>query len=142
VDGPDPDCNDGVECTVDDCIEASDSCSHTADNHLCDDDDECTVDLCAGTGCVYISLCGACCLDDDTCTDDVRRLACTDFGGTFHGQGTACEGDLNGNGLDDLCEPDIPDEIPTMSTWGLAVVALVLLIGGRVLFGRRRHVSA
>ena len=34
------------------------------------------------------------------------------------------------------------DEIPTVSTWGLIVMALLLLIGGKVYFSRRRATQA
>lgn len=141
VDGPDPDCDDGISCTVDECVEASDSCTHMADNHLCDHGDECTVDICTDFGCYYVDRCGACCLEDDTCTDDVGRIACENARGVFHGLGTSCAGDNDGDGRDDACAGPV-DEIPTVSEWGLAVVALLLLIGGKIYFGRRQRAYA
>jgi hypothetical protein len=42
VDGPDPDCNDGVECTVDECDDVNDSCTNAPDDALCDDGLYCT----------------------------------------------------------------------------------------------------
>ncbi len=47
---------------------------------------------------------GACCLDDGTCVD-VTAAECGDLNGTYLGDGTACEGDINPqNGIDDACE--------------------------------------
>jgi hypothetical protein len=43
-------------------------------------------------------------------------------------KGEACE--------DIICDPDFRP-IPTVSEWGLVVLALMLLIGGKVYFGRR-----
>ena len=43
---------------------------------------------------------------------------------------------------DDVFAPGCRDAIPTVSTWGLVVLALVLLTGGKVYFGRRRRVTA
>ena len=36
-DGADPNCNDGVGCTIDGCVEATDTCSHIADDGSCAD---------------------------------------------------------------------------------------------------------
>jgi hypothetical protein len=39
-------CDDGISCTVDACVEASDSCIYTPDDTRCDDGAGCTVDTC------------------------------------------------------------------------------------------------
>jgi hypothetical protein len=45
----------------------------------------------------------ACCLPDGSCTF-VDRICCDDLGGTSLGAGTICEGDANGDGVDDACD--------------------------------------
>ena len=54
VGGPVPDCDDGVECTVDMCDEVTGECAHVADDGLCDDELYCNgVEVCDPTsGCV------------------------------------------------------------------------------------------
>jgi len=63
---------------------------------------------------------GACCLPNGTCASGQTRIACTMAGGQYMGDGSACAGDGNQNGVDDLCEntPDLkwfqpPDLSPT-----------------------------
>jgi len=46
-----------------------------------------------------------CCLPDGTCLD-THPLCCDDLGGT-RGYAGACQGDLNGNGVDDACEAPV-----------------------------------
>jgi hypothetical protein len=47
-------CEDGIDCTLDQCDEITNSCTHEPRNSLCSDDEFCTgVELCiSGTGCV------------------------------------------------------------------------------------------
>jgi hypothetical protein len=47
-------CDDGIDCTLDNCDEISDSCTHQPRNSVCSDDQFCTgVEICiAQTGCV------------------------------------------------------------------------------------------
>src|SRR6185295_11926402 len=44
-------CDDGVACTVDSCVEATDSCAFAPNNLACDDGNVCTDDVCTATGC-------------------------------------------------------------------------------------------
>jgi hypothetical protein len=44
--GPLPDCSDGVNCTLDTCVEETDSCDHEVDDSACDDSNPCTTDTC------------------------------------------------------------------------------------------------
>ncbi len=69
------DCDDGVSCTVDSCIEASQTCEHAATDSLCDDTLWCngvetcdpTLDCQAGTA--------VDCSDGNGCTDDLCNEA-------------------------------------------------------------------
>ena len=47
----------------------------------------------------------ACCLFDGSCVD-VSVTDCQAIGGISQGPGSACEGDANGNNIDDACEDD------------------------------------
>ena len=102
------------------------------------DGDPCTGDHCDGNGqCVFDRyVCGACCLPDGSCQDDMTTSQCAVVpgGGSFRGAGSVCLGDADGNGIDDLCER----LIPTVSEWGLLILALLLLTLGKVCFGRRQ----
>lgn len=69
--GTPPNCNDGVSCTIDRCIEANDSCDHWDNDDFCDDDKFCNgVETCdplldcqAGTP--------PSCDDSIACTEDI-----------------------------------------------------------------------
>jgi len=75
--GPEKDCSDSVECTVDVCDVSDGSCGSTPDDSLCDDENECTVDSCdAETGCsndpfADWTLCQGSPEDIDACFDGV-----------------------------------------------------------------------
>jgi len=64
------DCDDGVNCTVDDCDEAMQKCVHTPDHHICDDRLFCNgLESCdANTGCVTGAM--VTCRDSVGCTVD------------------------------------------------------------------------
>ncbi len=51
----------------------------------------------------------ACCLAEGAC-QDLPADQCREQGGLPRGEGTACEGDQNGNGRDDACDADEPCE--------------------------------
>ncbi|MGB2984940.1 MAG: IPTL-CTERM sorting domain-containing protein [Phycisphaerae bacterium] len=69
--------------------------------------------------------CGACCgsFGDVGCSQWSPDL-CEDNGGVYLGDGTVCEGDA--------CP------IPTVSEWGLMVMALLVLTAGTLVYTRRR----
>ncbi len=72
----DADCDDGVECTQDNCDLALGICSFAPDDALCDDLDGCTTDRCETAGCVFEPTPGCCtesaqCDDGNPCTDDL-----------------------------------------------------------------------
>jgi len=73
----------------------------------------------------------ACCLPDGTCIV-VDPVVCQRDGGDPQAE-LVCAGDANGNGIDDLC--DQPG-IPTVSEWGLLVLALLLLTGAKIGYSR------
>jgi hypothetical protein len=99
----------------------------------------------------------ACCLPDGGC-GMVRPDDCVyQFGGLPQGPGSTCEDDSDSDsvlncadrcpGADDLVDADengIPDclehtAIPTLAEWGLAALTLLLLTGGRIVFGGRHR---
>jgi hypothetical protein len=73
------------------------------------------------------------------CEDGLTQADCLLARGTYHGAGANCLGDSNGNGIDDLCE-EAP--IPTVSEWGLLILALMLLTSIKIKFGGRRSSAA
>ncbi len=125
--GTAPNCDDGIGCTADSCDEANNTCVNAGNNAACDDGNPCTLDVCADNGCTHPDFCGACCVGG-VCTSGVLLNQCVDvLGGEFRGPGTTCAGGP--------CE--IPLEVPTVSEWGLAVLALMLLTLHKVYFRRR-----
>ncbi len=120
---------------------------------LCSDDgNECTSDICDGIGasCTHPDnlQCGACCMPNSSCRDDLLSSSCVGLGGTFIGSGEVCDGDSDGDGVADVCDvcpgvsdadfgPECQEAIPTVSEWGLVVLALLLAVAGKVCFGRR-----
>ena len=85
----------------------------------------------AGSRCSPIG--GACCLDDGTC-EEANATCCESQGGFSAGVGSVCRGDANGNGTDDSCD----EGFPAVSEWGLGVMVLLLLVGIKICFARRR----
>ena len=121
------------------------------------DTDECTADICDGVNvfCTHPDngLCGACCLVDWSCRDDFIESTCNGLGGTFVGAAVDCGGDSDGDGVVDHCDlcpgvddfvfgPGCVNAIPTVSEWGMVILALLLLTGGKVYFSRRLHVTS
>ena len=92
------------------------------------DGDPCTIDVCDGFGdCMSIGeACGACCMTDGTCADGLTSAQCVASSGLFNGIGSECEGDVDGNGIDDACETP---PVPTMSTPGMMLLLVLLAIG-------------
>ena len=71
--------------------------------------------------------CGACCTAAG-CTQTIETLCVGPSKSKYHGDGTTCE---------EAC----PTGIPTVSEWGLVVLALLLLVAGKVYFGRKRNLA-
>ena len=99
---------------------------------------------------------GCCIPDADTCMAScvtVDLLCCVrEFGGTLMGPGTACGDDSDGDTIDNLCDicagvddaifcPGCKVAIPTLSQWGLVVLALLLLTVSKVYFGGRQRAA-
>ncbi|MEE9295684.1 MAG: IPTL-CTERM sorting domain-containing protein [Phycisphaerae bacterium] len=96
----------------------------------CDDGDPCTDDFCIPMTnvCRNTNMCGACCLPDRTCGEDFREEDCL-----------ALSGPHNFLGINSLCRGEGKDCLPapTVSEWGMAILAALLLIGLTVKFRRR-----
>jgi hypothetical protein len=129
-------CDDGVPCTVFDACDGFGQCIGGPVSSVgCTNPMDCppmsTCDVTTGQ-CVCVAV--GCCLPDGSC-EMLHPEACPAAGGTVV---SSCQGDLNGNGVDDACE----EAIPTVSEWGLLALALLLLAGITIKFGRRRIVQA
>ncbi len=90
-------CNDGIACTVDGCVEASDSCTNTPSNALCNDNVFCNgVETCNPTlGCQPGTFpCGALQCDEpsDTCLSPIHIAALEVF---YAGKFRICFGGTN-----------------------------------------------
>ena len=83
------------------------------------------------------------CVHDDHCPNDPGKVEAG-----ICGCGVPDEGDEDGDGIlncvdqcrgvdDAVFAPECDGAIPTVSEWGLAVLALLLLVVGKVYFGRR-----
>jgi len=95
-------CNDGFECTIDECSEEAKSCVFTPDDTRCDDGNDCNGrERCVnGVGCVPGT--GAECDDGIDCTWDV----CDDYSGgcTHEPDNNLCDDSLYCNG-EEVCDP-------------------------------------
>jgi hypothetical protein len=69
---------------------------------------------------------GVCIFPDGDC-QTITEATCTAEGGTYYGDGTACNGGVG---------------IPTMTEWGAAVMAMFLVSAAMIVFARRRRVAA
>ncbi len=104
--GPLPDCSDGVNCTLDTCIEETDSCDHVTDDAACDDSNPCTDDTCdtSSDTCVNDPID---CSDGVNCTLDTCDPSTGDCGHTIADE--ACD-DLDDCTVD-TC--DVPSDTCT-----------------------------
>lgn len=63
-----PNCDDGIECTIDSCNEVQDKCDHVLSDAVCDDGNLCTDDTCdPAVGCRHVNN-NAPCDDGNACT--------------------------------------------------------------------------
>ena len=77
---------------------------------------------------------GACCFYESGCQDEIPAALCEALGGDFQGVGTACAGDTDYDGVDDMCTMTRP--VPALTGWGLAVLTLLLVIAGITIMRR------
>ncbi len=137
VTGPVPNCNDGIACTADSCVEPAGTCSNVPNNALCSNNNVCDgSELCVvGTGCTPNPGSAPQCDDGLFCTGVEScdpTLGCQDNADPCDPDREVCDEVKN------QCEPGV---IPTVSEWGLVVLTLMLLIGAKVYFGRRQVIA-
>jgi hypothetical protein len=115
----------GACCTGTDCDLTSGSCVEGVYQYVCDE-------FYSGAWLGGNSACpdGACCLPDNTCVD-TNQAQCNADDGRFHS--VLCDKLAAKGG----CDPPIP----ATSEWGLAVLALVVLIAGTVVLRRRTAIA-
>jgi len=78
VSGTAPDCNDGVDCTVDSCNVLTNACDHIPDNTICGNGLFCDgTEICTAAGCQPGTA--IFCNDGNICTDD----SCTEGSNTY-----------------------------------------------------------
>jgi hypothetical protein len=81
----------------------------------------------------FPTVVGGCCTFPDKDCFETTPEVCDAIGGFYLGDDTECLGDNDGDGRDDACV----GTIPTVSEWGLVILALLLLVGAKLHFGRR-----
>lgn len=118
-------CDDGNGCTNDSCDVAG-QCVNTP--VVCNDNVACTSDACVSGACQYTPN-DAACDDGFFCTGVETCSAAGCVSGT-----SPCTGTETCNEDSDTCETGA---IPTVSAWGLAVLALILMVGAKLGFGRK-----
>jgi hypothetical protein len=121
-------CDDSDACTDDACVGRT--CEFTP--IVCNDNVACTNDACVGGACQFTPDHASCddalfCTGTETCTAN----GCTSSGNPC-AEGLVCNEDT------DTCDNPV---IPTVSEWGLVVMALLLLAGAKVYFGRREVIA-
>ena len=143
-------CNGGLGCT--DCLCDTDfeptappslDCQPTCGNGSIDTGEECDgMDNSACPGaCLSDCTCGSFC-GDGVCDPGEDSCNCPDDCGTpplSEVPGVTCTdgNDNDCDGLTDSTDPDCAGAIPTVSAWGLIIMALLLLTGIKVRFGGR-----
>ncbi len=113
------DCFDNNACTNDTCNTTTGDCSHTANFNE-------AIQCCTPGNSSLTPI------DDfDPCTDD----SCdAQTGQVSHTPIAGCVGECKS--IADAIAGNCPQNIPTVSEWGLVVLSLLLLIGGKLYFGR------
>jgi len=111
------DCDDGIDCTSDTCVESEASCIYTPVNNACDDENACTSDTCdAVLGCTHENLSDNACDDGLNCTimDSCNNGIC-------QGQQRDCDDNNTCTGPDSCDEtlgcfnPPLEDNLPCLN---------------------------
>jgi|CXWL01.1.fsa_nt_gi hypothetical protein len=132
--GPVPDCNDGVNCTVDACNEPAGVCTHALNHAACGNNNVCDgIEMCTLTGCVPG---GVLIVDDGVFCNGVET--CDPINGQTDGPDPCVPETEVCDEVKDQCEPGV---IPTVSQWGLVALTLMLLVAAKVQFPGNRRVS-
>ena len=143
-----PCADDGDECTLDRC-DGSGTCGHPENTDCgacCLLSAECRDRLlpltCTSQGGTSFGA-GSVCMGDsdgdgvDERCDDCPGVDDAVFGIPIcSGSGKPCETDAD-CGVNGVCAPACHGAIPTVSQWGMLILALSLLVAGKVYFGRR-----
>ena len=128
------DCSDSVDCTVDSCNEATDSCDHTANDNFCDDGNFCTSDSCGLLGCQHTQELGCCnsnvdCTNPNICTNTV----CTDHTCVSTSIPGCCLTDKDcKRGYECANNSCRPKQVPSMSP-----IAMIMLLGSLAAIGTK-----
>ena len=120
----DADCDDGLPCTRDECVDQG--CVSTDDATLCEDGDPCTDDLCSGGQCAHPAGTGGPCDDGDACTAGDLCFAglcegapvLCDGGPGQCSSGTCVAGDCVYGPDDGLCDDSDPCTLDTCGAGG------------------------
>ncbi len=125
-------CDDGIDCTIDACGGDA-NCSFTPNHAMCVNNTVCDgYEFCSPqTGCVPGNP--LFCDDGEFCNG---AESCDSASGCVAGT-NPCPEDTTCNEDTDACDPN---SIPTVSEWGLIVLAILLLVVAKVQFGRVRRV--
>ena len=110
--GTPPDCDDGIDCTVDRCDGATDACAVTADHGVCDDGAVCDGDEVCDTSRGCIEGTPVDCSDGVACTTDrclEPSAMCEHLGSDADGDGYSADGCDAGGDCDDLNPSVNPD---------------------------------
>ena len=151
------DCDDGVSCTLDRCEQMTGQCSHAPQDALCNDalfcngEEHCD----AATGCQpglrpncddnVACTTDACSDAEKSCTHTPNDAQCDNGlfcdGEEFCDPALGCRLSPPPCSEDQRCDEDAhicePGRIPTVSTWGLVILTLLILVGAKVRFPLR-----
>jgi hypothetical protein len=154
-------CDDSNVCTDDSCVNPAGTCLFAANTADCTDGDGCTLlDKCADKACVPGAPKN--CSNFNIC-DGIESCS-SPSGNCLPGTPLVCVDDLFCNGVETCdasagCQPGTPEcqgpgqvcyedkddcfdtIIPTVSEWGLVVLALLLLTGAKIYFSRRQAIA-
>ncbi len=134
-----PTCGDGILQAGEQCDDhnnvGGDGCSPTCNNEVCGNGILDANEVCDGA---MDAACGPNGFCKPDCTCEIVSALC---GNGILDDGEQCDGAANDACDGGFCRPDCTcggSEIPTVSEWGVAVLALLLLTAAKLRFGQRR----